>query len=149
MTERGHDWLTIVLGLACLSLLGGGGAALCMSTAVPPGTYFVSPRIVIWVRWGAQLVGKLPGLALGGALLGAYLRRVDPWHVLAGVAAYIVCVDVLDVFVGTRAASSMIAVMGSRWPWYYSPSASRRAWERSQQASGSGKSPDIRRSRNA
>jgi hypothetical protein len=112
MTARGHDWLTIVLGLACLALLGGGGAAICMFTAVPPGTYFISPRIVIWVRWGAQLVGKLPGLALGGAFLGAYLRRVNPWHVLAGVAVYIICVDALDVFVGTRAASSMIAVMG-------------------------------------
>jgi hypothetical protein len=112
MTERGHDSLTIVLGLACLALLGGGGAALCMFTAVPPGTYFVSPRIVIWVRWGAQLVGKLPGLALGGALLGNYLRRFDPWHVLAGVAVYIVCADVLDVVVGSRAASSMIAVLG-------------------------------------
>jgi hypothetical protein len=88
MSDRVSDAITITASVVCLTLLGGGGAALLRSAVFGPGDlWFGDPALLVWLLWGAHNIGKLFGLFLGGALLGRFLRRINPWIVLAWISA--------------------------------------------------------------
>lgn len=114
MTDRGHDATTIAGSVACLAVVGGGGAAIARLAVFAPGdVFFGDPALLLWLLWGAMLTARIPGFLLGGAILGVFLRRTSPWNVLFWVSVYMGGVSLLPFVTN----SLRIEVMGVAIVW--------------------------------
>lgn len=101
------DLLAIVLASASVFVLAPVAGALVVRFSTPDLWYGSDFSVLYWIRWGARLVGRWPFDLLAGILLGAWLRRISPWHVWLAVVA-ILCA----VVAGNR---GFLGVDDGRW----------------------------------
>jgi hypothetical protein len=85
-----RDSIVILLAACCFLVLGPVAAALLSHFGVGgPGVWHGETGIqaMIWCHWAGKIVGRLCCDFAAGVLLGRYLRRVNPIHVVAAFMA--------------------------------------------------------------
>jgi hypothetical protein len=85
-----QDSIVVLLAACCFLVLGPVAAALVSHFVVRgPGVWYGETGIqaMIWFHWAGRIVGRLCCDLAAGVLLGRYLRRVNPIHVVAAFMA--------------------------------------------------------------
>ncbi len=77
--------LTALFSFQVFGTLGGAVLAYCV---VASGPWIGDEAItaMFWIQWGGRIIGRFAGDSICGLLLGRFLRRVNPWHVLLCIA---------------------------------------------------------------
>jgi hypothetical protein len=87
--DRLHDAVIIVLAVLVLLVFGVGLTTLVIWLSQPPIILAEAAVITIWLSWVTKIANMCPSELVAGFILGRWLRRVRPGHVVVGIGLYL------------------------------------------------------------